>query len=125
MADEKEKYHGRTAGRIGAGLFLLLIGGLLLLDQMGFPLPDWLFNWHTLLIAIGLFLGIRHGFRGGAWLILILVGGFFMIQDNYPKIPLHRFLWPSVLIFVGLLIMLPRRRRPRQMPEPCWRRRRG
>jgi predicted membrane protein len=110
MTDEKEKYHGRAAGRIGAGLFLLLIGGLLLLYQMGFPLPDWLFNWHALLIAIGLFLGIRHGFRGGAWLILILVGGFFMIQDNFPMIPLHRFLWPSVLIFVGLLVMLPRRR---------------
>ena len=91
-------------------MFVLLIGGLLLLDEMGFPLPDWMFNWHVLLIAIGIFLGIRHGFRGGAWLILILVGGFFLVQENYPRIPLHRFLWPSVLIFVGLLIMLPRRR---------------
>lgn len=111
MTDDNIKYGGRGGGgRIGAGIFLLLIGGVLLLDQMGFPLPDWLFNWHMLLIAIGLFLGIRHGFRGGAWLILILVGSFFMIQDNYPRIPLHRFLWPCVLIFVGLLIMLPRRR---------------
>ena len=92
MTDEKEKYHGRTAGRVGAGLFLLLIGGLLLLDQMGFPLPDWLFNWHMLLIAIGLFLGIRHGFRGGAWLILILIGSFFMVgllpQDPSPSLHL-------------------------------------
>ncbi|HVU56105.1 MAG TPA: DUF5668 domain-containing protein [Puia sp.] len=113
MADEKEKYVGRTASRVGAGLFLLLIGGLLLLDQMGFPLPDWLFNWHVLLIAIGLFLGIRHGFRGGAWLVLIAVGSFFLIQENYPSIPLHRFLWPSIVIFVGLLIIVGPRRRPR------------
>ena len=113
MTDDKEKYRGRTAGRVGSGMFLLLIGGLLLLDQMGFPLPDWLFNWHMLLIAVGLFLGIKHSFRGGAWLILILIGGFFLVQDNYPRIPLHRFLWPSILILVGLFIILSPRRRPR------------
>jgi predicted membrane protein len=85
---------------------MLVIGGVLLLDQMNFPLPDWLFNWHVLLIAIGLFLGLRHNFRGGAWAILILVGGFFLIQDYYPDTKIHRFIWPAVLIFVGLMIML-------------------
>ncbi|HEY4209252.1 MAG TPA: DUF5668 domain-containing protein [Puia sp.] len=121
MTDDKEKYVGRTAGRVGAGLFVLLIGGLLLLDQMGFPLPDWLFNWHMLLIVIGLFLGIRHGFRGGAWLILICVGTFFLVQDNYPSIPFRRFIWPCVLIFVGLLIMISPRRRSRWRHEHAWR----
>jgi predicted membrane protein len=121
MADHKEKYVGRTASRVGAGLFLLLVGGLLLLDQMGFPLPDWLFSWHVLLIAIGIFLGIRHGFRGGAWLILIAVGTFFLIQDNYPRIPLHRFLWPSIIILFGLLIIISPRRRSRWRHENDWR----
>jgi len=107
---EKGSYPGRGPGRIGAGLFLLLIGGVLLLDQMGFPLPDWLFNWHVLLIAVGIFIGLRHNFRGGAWLILILVGGYFFVQDYYPRLPLHRFLWPSVLIFVGILIIVSPRR---------------
>jgi predicted membrane protein len=93
-------------GRMGAGLFLLLVGGVLLLDQMGFPLPDWLFKWHVLLIALGLFIGLRHNFRGGAWLILILVGSFFLVEDNYPQIPFHRFIWPAVLIFVGLMIII-------------------
>ena len=100
----------RGPGRLWAGLFLLLIGGVLLLDQMGFPLPDWLFTWHALLIAIGLFIGLRHGFRGGSWLILILIGAFFLFQDNFPNLPIHRFLWPAALIAVGLLIIVSPRR---------------
>jgi len=101
-------------GRLWAGLFLLLIGSVLLLDQMGFPLPDWLFSWHVLLIAIGLFLGLRHNFRGGAWLILIMVGGCFVIQDFYPKTELKRFIAPCVLIFIGIIIMFRPRTRWRK-----------
>jgi predicted membrane protein len=118
MTDDKVKYGTRGGGgRIGAGIFLLLIGGVLLLDQMGFPLPDWLFSWHVLLIATGIFIGLRHNFRGGAWAILILVGGFFMIQDYYPHFPLRRFIWPAVLIFVGLIIIFSPRGHSRR-----WRR---
>jgi len=106
VAREEDRNRNRGLGRIGAGLFLLLIGGVLLLDQMGFPLPDWLFNWYVLLIAIGLYVGLRHNFRGGAWLTLILIGGFFFVQDYYPRIPLHRFIWPAVLIFVGILVIV-------------------
>jgi len=107
-------------GRLWAGLFLLLVGGVLLLDQLGFPLPDYLFNWHVLLIAIGLFLGLRHNFRGGAWLILILIGGVYMIQDYYPTIELHRFIWPGVLIVVGLLFILRPRRHFRDQWHHEW-----
>ena len=107
-------------GRLWAGLFLLLVGGVLLLDQLGFPLPDYLFNWHVLLIAIGLFLGLRHNFRGGAWLILILIGGVYMIQDYYPTIELHRFIWPGVLIVVGLLSILRPRRHFRDQWHHEW-----
>jgi len=115
MTDDNVKYGSRGGGgRIGAGVFLLLIGGVLLLDQMGFPLPDWLFSWHVLLIAIGLFIGLRHNFRGGAWAILILVGGFFMMQDYYPHLPLRRFIWPAALIFVGLIIIFSPRSHNRQ-----------
>ena len=93
-------------GRIWAGLFLLLVGAVLLLDQMGFPLPDWLFSWHAFLIALGLFIGFRHNFRGGLWLILILIGGALEVQDYYPYIELHRFLLPGILILCGLAFVL-------------------
>jgi len=102
----RQDFRGRRSGRIWAGLLLLVIGGVLLLDQMNFPLPDYLFNWHVLLIVIGLWIGLRHNFRGGAWLILMAVGGFFMIQDYYPDTHIHRFIWPGALILAGLLVML-------------------
>jgi len=117
MTDDKDKYVSRRSGRVGAGLFLLLIGGVLLVDQMGVPLPDWLFSWHVLLIAVGIFIGLRHNFRGGPWAILILVGGFFLVQDTFPNIPLRRFAWPAALIFIGLMIILSPRRHSRR-----WRR---
>jgi hypothetical protein len=73
---------------------------------MNFPLPDWLFNWHILLIVVGLFIGLRHGFRSGGWLIMIAVGGFFLVKDYYPGTHIDRFIWPGVLILVGLMIIL-------------------
>jgi predicted membrane protein len=96
----------RRTGRIWAGLFLVCVGAVLVLDQMGFPLPDWLFSWHFLLIAIGLFIGFRHNFRGGMWLILILIGAAFEFQDYYPRMELHRFILPGVLILVGVMFVL-------------------
>ena len=120
MDDRQVRRGGGASGRIWAGLFLLLVGGVLLLDQMGFPLPDWLFSWHILLIALGLFIGLRHNFRGGAWIIMILVGGVFFIQDYYPKTEIHRFVWPGVLIFVGLMIIL-RPKRAWHRDEEDWR----
>jgi predicted membrane protein len=120
MGDRQDdRQRSRRCGRIWGGLILLLVGGVLLLDQMGFPLPDWLFNWHVLLIVIGLFVGVRHNFHGGGWLVLILVGGFFLIQDSFPYMPIHRFLWPLAIIFVGLVVIAsPHRSRwRREWPE--------
>ena len=120
-ADPQQNDHfrrklGNSPGRLWAGLFMLLVGGVLLLDQMGFPLPDWLFSWHILLIAIGLFLGLRHNFRGGAWLILIMVGGCYLIQDFYPKTELKRFIGPCALIFIGFIIIFRPKRSWKHQP---------
>src|SRR5580704_7206882 len=103
---DDDKTTPRRSGRIWAGLFLVLVGAVLLLDQMGFPLPDWLFSWHTFLIALGLFIGFRHNFRGGFWLILIFIGATLAFQEYYPYLELHRFILPGVLILIGLAFVL-------------------
>lgn len=103
---DDDNVNPRRSGRIWAGLFLVGVGAVLVLDQMGFPLPDWLFSWHAFLIALGLFIGFRHGFRGGVWLILILIGSAFEFQDYYPQIELHRYILPGVLILVGIMFVL-------------------
>ena len=112
MTMDDKKCSRKGPGRIWAGLFLLLVGGVLLLDQMGFPLPDELFHWHVLLIALGIFIGFRHNFRGGGWLVMIVIGGIFLAKDYYPDMHIDRYIWPGVLILVGLLIILrPNRNR--------------
>ena len=92
------------------GLFILVIGVVALMRATIPDFPDWAFGWEMLLVAFGLFIGIRHGFRGGAWLVLLLVGGIFLLRNIYPQFSFNQ-IWPVVLIVVGLfIIMRPRRR---------------
>src|SRR5215831_18162872 len=96
----------KRGSNILPGLFILAVGGLLLMKQMGFLFPEWFFTWQMLLIAIGIFSGLRHGFRGGSWFIFILVGGLFLIDDFNPAFNLRHYVWPLILIAVGLMILL-------------------
>jgi predicted membrane protein len=113
----------RRGSRIWIPIGLVCVGGALFLHQLGLGLPDWLFNWPVLLIAIGIFSGLSHAFRGPGWLILILVGTFFLMDQMIPGIDIHRFIWPAVIIVVGL-VMLIRPKKPHWMNhdwEDGWR----
>ncbi|MGC4037450.1 MAG: LiaF-related protein [Chitinophagaceae bacterium] len=97
-------------GRIWTGVFLLAIGGAALLRSFGVDMPVWLFTWQCLLIVLGLFIGVRHNFRGGAWFILMLVGGAFLLNDFYLNGDLRKHVWPIVIIVAGLFfIFRPKR----------------
>ncbi len=110
------RYHSGS-GNIWTGIFLLFIGAVAMLKVMLFPIPEWVFTWPMILIALGLFLGIRHSFRGAAWFILMVIGGAFLISSKeftkyYPGIELGQYLWPAALILLGLFfIVRPRRHR--------------
>lgn len=92
------------------GLLFLLIGAVLLLRQTGYPFPSWLFNWEMILIVVGLFIGVRHGFRDLAWLIMVIVGLVFLSDDIWPGIRLRQFAVPVIIIALGLLFFLSPRR---------------
>ena len=103
-----ERHDGK--GHIWAGIFLLAIGGLALVRSFGVPVPDWLFSWQMLLIAIGLFIGFRKGFRDGGWFVPIIIGGAFLANDYILNGDLRRHIWPIILITIGaLFIFRPRR----------------
>lgn len=93
-------------GHIWTGLFLLLIGGLALVKSLGVPMPVWLLSWQMLLIAIGLFIGFRKGFRDGGWFVPIIVGGIFLVNEYVMHGDLKRHMWPLILIVVGLVFIL-------------------
>lgn len=92
--------------RIWVGFFLLVLGGLFLLRTSGAVLfPSWLFTWPVLLIVIGLFSGIRHGFRNIGWIFPVVIGGIFLADRLSPDFNLRPYLWPILLIAAGLFVI--------------------
>jgi predicted membrane protein len=112
--DSKNRIRRNHGGRVLIPLGLVSVGSVLLAHQLGMPVPDWLFSWQVLLIAIGIFSGLAHAFRGPGWLIMILIGTFFLMDQLIPGLDIHRFIWPAVIIVVGL-IMLIRPKKPHWM----------
>lgn len=90
---------------IWTGVFILLIGVAALMRTTVPDFPRWVFTWQTFLLALGLFIGLKHNFRGFTWLLLILIGGAFLLKDFYPELSIGRFIWPVLLIIVGALII--------------------
>jgi predicted membrane protein len=108
--------HRNEKGRVWGGLFMLIIGTVLLLKVSGTILfPGWLFTWPVLLIAIGLFSGAKHRFRGIGWLFPLAIGAIFLADDLSPDMQLRPYLWPMLLIAAGLFVIFrPKHRRCRQ-----------
>ena len=113
----------RQKERVTAGLFLLVLGIALFLKQFGVPFPFWFFSWPMLLIGLGLFTGLKQGFRGAGWLILILIGSVFLVNKIEPGYFLFRYRWPIIIILLGLfMIFRPQRTRnwQRNQVNPNW-----
>ncbi len=107
--ERRMERHHDGHGHVWTGIFLLAVGGLALARSMGVPVPVWLFSWQMLLIAIGLFIGFRKGFRDGGWFVPIIIGGFFLVNEFVLHGELRRHFWPMILIVVGaLFIFRPR-----------------
>ena len=120
--DQKKDYNPpRYNGRIWGGLFLLFLGGIFVMKEASLlAFPGWLFRWPMILIAVGVFSAIKHGFRGGGWLVLLLVGGFFLLDDIDPGFNIHRYIVPLIIICIGLSMIL----RPRWNRNDSWYRQR-
>jgi predicted membrane protein len=106
---EQHRQH-RGHGHVWTGIFLLIIGGLALVKSLGVPMPDWLLSWQMLLIAIGLFIGLRKGFRGG-WFVPVIIGTAFLLNDFFLIGELREHMWPLILIILGLVFVFRPRRR--------------
>ncbi|HTL07526.1 MAG TPA: DUF5668 domain-containing protein [Chitinophagaceae bacterium] len=97
----------RHSGRVYGGLFLLVIGAIFFMKQADFMFfPGWLFSWPMILIAVGIFTGLKHNFRGPGWLIPIIVGAIFLLDRMDIGLDLHRFIVPIILIGIGLTLIL-------------------
>ena len=104
--DHNPERQGRNRnGRLLGGLFIVAIGVIILANRAGADFPRWLFSFETLLIAIGLYIGFRHSFKGFVWLLPVIAGALLLVDDisDY-YYDFDRYTWPIIVILVGLYI---------------------
>jgi predicted membrane protein len=94
------------------GVLFLLIGGVFMLRYVGLGIPSWVFSWKIILIGIGLFIGLKDGFRGPTWIILVGIGSFFLLDNVFPDLDLNRLILPIVFIAIGLSLVFRSKRVP-------------
>lgn len=94
------------SGKVLAGLIIVAIGSLFLLDNFGLDLPNWIFYWSNILIVIGLFIGFKHNFRNGRGVILIIIGSFFTLKKGVENFyDFDKVGWPLLIIGLGLFLI--------------------
>lgn len=94
------------------GIILILIGGLLFLDKLGFYSLRWSTTYPLILMLLGIIFFSwvwRRGDKGAVFpgTILFLLGVFLFLRNNYllPAYYLWEF-WPVFLIIVGLAFLV-------------------
>jgi predicted membrane protein len=109
---------GSRSGRVFGGMIVILVGVVFLARQMGVDFPYWLVSWPMIIIAVGVYIGVRHSFRGPVWIMLVLIGSIFLIDRIYPYSDFDRYLWPVLIISIGLMMILRPRRKHTEAISP-------
>lgn len=104
MDENWEKNHRNS--KILGGLFVIAAGVLILLKQIGLPIPHWLLSWEMILILIGIVMLVKHNFKKTGAYILIFIGAAFLANDFVPDIIEPRFIWPVLIIILGASMIL-------------------
>jgi len=110
--EQDEKKYPRATSKIWTGLFLIVVGLLLLANKLHAGIPDYIFSWPMLAIGIGLLIGIQHRFKTFIWVIPVVWGAFALIDQQNPELNLHNYTGPLVLILIGLFFIMRRNRYP-------------
>lgn len=102
--------------RIFVGAAFLIIGILLTVDNLNIfriDLPYYLFQWHSILIVVGVFM-LTAREKVGFGITLMVIGGIFLLDDmaeyyywNFGFSDIFD-LWPLALVGVGLSLILKR-----------------
>lgn len=104
-----------STSRTIIGAIIMIVGGVLLFNRLGYYVPSWIFSWSTFLIALGLFLGARRNFTGIGWLIMVCIGAYFTL-DQIVDLHFfdHKYLLGAALVFLGAYLIF----KPKRGPKP-------
>jgi len=90
------------------GLILVGIGVLFLLKHVSFFfLPTYIFSWPLMLIAFGIYTGVKHNFKKSMWIIYTMVGVIFLLPNIIPSLSAG-MLWPLLMVAIGITYLLRR-----------------
>jgi predicted membrane protein len=103
--------HRHHSGAVGFGVVIVIVGALLLLNNLGiFPIRDIFRYWPVALIALGLVKALdardARGQVGGG--VIVLVGAWLLadrLDLSFFPFHFHQF-WPILLIGLGVLLIL-------------------
>lgn len=110
MNQEWKETHRR--GRLTAGIFLFIIGGMLLFQEVSpYEFSDWVFSGGTLLFVIGLYSTIKHKFSRMFGPILMGIGVILNLHMFFPAFNAWNYVWPIALMFFGAVIVLKPKRK--------------
>jgi hypothetical protein len=102
-------------GRTTAGVIILIIGSVLLINQLDlFFIPNWLFSWPMWIIAYGAYMGGKYNFRKPIWAIMIFLGTAFLFTENIANA--DRIVWPVAIIGAGLWMVLKHKKNMADTP---------
>ena len=71
--------------------------------------PDWLFSWPMILIAVGVYSGVKHHFKKPFATIMIILGMAFLFTENFDNA--DRVVWPIAIIAAGTWMILKQRKK--------------
>ncbi|MDB5089955.1 MAG: hypothetical protein JWR09_3949 [Mucilaginibacter sp.] len=95
----------KNNGKVMAGIIIVIIGGLLLIDQLDlFFVPNWLISWPMILIGYGLYMGAKYNFKKPFYIWLLVMGTAFLLTDNIDNA--DRVVWPIAIIGTGAWMIM-------------------
>ncbi|MBE9583973.1 hypothetical protein IM792_05890 [Mucilaginibacter sp. JRF] len=112
MSNNIEYKKGPRNGKAIAGVILLVLGGVMLIQQLNIVLfPGWLISWPMwFLILPGIYIGTRSNFHKSAWFILVGLGLAFMANEAFDSYNVNAdgVIWPVAFIVFGIWMILRR-----------------
>ncbi|GGB10476.1 LiaF transmembrane domain-containing protein [Mucilaginibacter rubeus] len=107
MNNDIERPKDPNKGKSVAGIILLAVGSILLLQQFNlFFIPHNIVLWPFWLVFWGLYIGSKHQYKKASWLLLVGLGVLLLLSKNINNS--DRILWPLAVIGFGMWLILRR-----------------
>ncbi len=91
--------------KILSGILVIAFGTVFLLDRTGMEIPNWIYSWKMILIAIGVVDLFKNRLKSFTGYVLIAIGTVFLINDFQPNTIDKELIVPAVVIAIGVTIL--------------------